>query len=1117
MFAGNTTVVKIEYIKPSGSVERGGTGSARFDIRRYISDTKDVIGVSQTILYRKADFDQDRYIVVSIPNVPKRAIEYYRAGDYKNLYDITNYFPWIYDYYDAKLKDHIAQSNQNPNPYVNLMSSLQIYSYIVACRVQKDVLSLLRNIEYKSTATNVSDTVYSFITNSYNTLNDYDKNNVCSIISAVYEMAVRQYAFKSLLDQTREPEAYVFLHFIYPFEEIVGHAIQYVEQIQNKRVTDDPYDFNFWNKDPSIYSTFLYNVTSRTLYQNSYNVSPNTSAGVCFSCESSRYKLLSNPFNFISLPTSYSSGNGVEKYDDMRTYLFMRIARHFDAVKSGNSLKLRRKTSYLFDNTYVEPLSVDWQNPTDTFILEIYYDSYWGLIRDYKNNLRTYYKKDGWVFSNPDNILTSDVNSILASSDYDIAFLSEMHLIGDVNSAVFDTFFVTKYLSTDSLDNWNVSDFYRYSTGYFTDTYGITTDFNNNGYYKALDDRIKNFIYYVKDYHEYYDDAAQYILEKEACNKKPAFIFLSKAYNLVYDEVFRDRKYCYYLHNNIHNTPVIGDVMELDYLLYFLVFLALGFQVFYYISETDNTTITSSSGLSIDYKYKYIDGSSPNQSLSDSEIGVREIYTTLRYGTSGRVYWYAVPAGVYTEDEKSIMIVYNNNVISSINIYEYLYNVLYSNRFFGDVYEFDTDKRFEDIYNLIRCGSLYGYVNLLPMTLNVRDGVYAEIEYNVKKNIVSSNMDFGGILMFIELPSQTFTGIRNLEYNKIIAAVTGEDNPIKTGIATLDVNILDRRLYAYGLPPFFVVDPRDFRLPNYRGKRDMDTYTDRHFALTHYQDPKNSKYVNAMGIPITGNEEDDFTYIVVSDDYDVNGQPIKKYHYLIRCLDANGNELYRAAKKVQDVLDHFFVRIPEFNELYHYEDLFNITTPPINFLNPNILNEFFMENVFYLVTQNIGKIKIPLINLEHMVDRSATRLTSFDFVTSVAYQDYPSIYEKLDAGLSTYSIEHDDVTNLYFREILLEKYIRGMLIAANQSLYNIIRSENNTSGVIAFPDWNLTYEIKTGKYADLELEENALVLSDLTQYYGPNITSLPIKLVKATLSIKIFTSGMIGEVYVRLY
>lgn len=752
-------------------------------------------------------------------------------------------------------------------------------------------------------------------------------------------------------------------------------------------------------------------------------------------------------------------------------YLFFRIARHFDGDPITN--KPRTITSYLFDNKNVSLMeSIIGSN---SYILEMYYDSYYGIIRDYKDYPMMLFLPDG----NPN--ATISLSSLPSSvSKY---FYNEGHIFktstNDNITREGDDFFVTSRISSSTYNGGLVG---------FNTWVSYSSSYDSFVGYAPLDTRIKRWILF------YHDWTAGTIKDK----KKYCFMFLMKMYNIKYE----DNKVSFYHFTNssqiqsqqyFTNTDIIKEVEPLSNIIRFIALHKMGFKILTYASN-----VTVEENIMPNVRLKTL---IPINEKTESTLDFFDLYYLNNYKTKDRSMFYYASYQLYPTFNTDCMFhAYNQREDIAVNDVEFIYNMYYNNGKSYIMY-FNHNMSMRDFGDIISCGNLlYFYTNqmfiIIPESHFIKDCL-------LKGNLTDlQTLDgyTGGIILFNN-PSSGFDlypFIRFIDSDSYVEKYTGETSPI---FFTSYPQELDRRLYAYNLPFVLNYNPNIFDVLTFGGTIRMRTYTDRHKSIT--QKDKRLKNLQVRnGMYINYNKAGIDRYKTASKD--INNNDI---YYYYKYDSSSGN--YIAITDINEIIDKKLVHFQTIQDSYFS----NITS--------TIDQVFFMENIFNYVINNINNIKIPIID-QTLIYEEDLNYNNFNMITSGNIYRYKSIYEDvMDPNINIYGTtpvnavsEYDEESMKYYREFLYNKYLRSIIIFINSQIYRIITDfESNASEIsLSGPDFTVTGVIEVKKIKDLDSNQIPYVIN-----FNPNLNmNSQVKVANVDIQIKTIQSGIIEETIIYI-
>lgn len=1023
---------------------------------------------------------KDWYITIHLNNVDQRAIDYYVAGDYLNLYDTRSYNNNISCYNDVHVHCGVQSTfdfSVLPNnfntmtdeekdnyyndaldlPYTNITYEGPEKEYCYKCKCLYIYMQELA----RRFIIDLIDIGDQFFTHNQNAvLSKQEQVTFCSKIAYMLEAIADNYVFYSLLDYTRETESYALLKIILP-----------------TYTGNDSKEFVFGNNDNLCSFRYGSTIVNESFHEVMFDtISPNR-----------------------------------------ELFLFLRFARHFDKI--GNTPPT--KTSYLFDNTNI----IFKDTLPNHFVMEIYYDSYYGLLRDYKSYPTLVFLPNG------NTSATLQVSDIFHSNEpYNL--FNEGHIFkisqNDSIARMADDFIITSRRNIDELYGtfrlFNV-DSNRNPT-YWSEIQSYIG-------YAPIDNRIKRWIFF---YHDYDEDIYK--------TKKYSFFFLAKRYELSGNQqgfVTLRRKGAGQLadyHNLFSNTDVFLEYEYLANIVKYLAFLSLGFKIFIFSESTTVNTVTGDV-----YRFKTY-----KHSNNKHDMDVYDYYYYTRYINADKSMYYF--AKYLNDNINPDRVFFNYSDISSevdcVNILEVIYNVYYDNRRFA-VRRFNHEISMEEFGTILACGNMIAvaYLGLhiasrfIPKGLDNTDRYFlipdsyflqqVKMLYNVSastsvsiavENLKTSHGFMGGIVIFHkENKDGTFyPTLRATDIRELIEEITGEKDPI---FLTNNRQEMDKRLYTSGIEPLVLYDKTRLR-DMFRISRFMTTYTDRHNSVVEYIDKSlQIKHKPLKGIFVSNNLVG-LKHLKTYKKIDTN---TNLYYYYI--YDENLNA-YRKIDKIEDVIDIKMPKYPNFEDIY------------FKIINGTVDRVFFMHNIHKYVSENIRKITIPVIDMDHIIQDTNKSVNYFFEASLIAgglIFEYPSLWEyihnynnanpsnPINTATALVRIllhngiikEYDEKTGLYYREFLYNKYLRYIMIKTNAELYRRTMEyiEGETDGRISLvnPDYTIEGLIEVKKLKELEQKERAIV-SEVYPNIKPNDM---IKVCRAELQYKTILSGIITETIVNIF
>lgn len=1025
---------------------------------------------------------KDWYITIHLNNVDRRAVDYYIASDYLNLYDIRSYNNNISCYNDA----HVYCGSQSTFDFSNLPNNFETMSNEERENYYNDTLDLpYTNITYEGPEKeycykckclyvymqelarrfiiDLIDIGDQFFTQNQNAvLSKQEQVTFCSKLAYMLETIADNYVFYSLLDYTRETESYALLKIILP--TYTGNNSK---------------EFIFGNDDNLC--SFKYGDTT-----------------------------VNESFHEVMFDTISAN---------RELFLFLRFARHFD--KNDNNPPT--KTSYLFDNTNI----IFKDTLPNHFVMEIYYDSYYGLLRDYKSYPTLVFIPNGNRYT------MLQVSDIFYNNNEPYSLFNEGHIFkispNDSIKRMSDDFIITSRQNVDELYGtfrlFNVDN--NSNPTYWSEIQSYIG-------YAPIDNRIKRWIFF---YHDYDEDIYK--------TKKYSFFFLAKRYELSGDQQGfitlrkkgNDQLVDY--HNLFSNTNVFLEYEYLANIVKYLAFLNLGFKTFLF---SESTSVNAKA----EDIYRFKTYKEPN---NKHDMDIYDYYYYTKYINADKsMYYFAKYLDDNTNSDRIFLnyLYLNSPEIDCVNILEVIYNVYYNNARFS-VRRFNHEVSMEEFGTILACGNMIAiaYLGLhivnrfIPNRLDETDRYFLipdsyflkqiKMSYDVNantsvsiaiENLKTSHGFMGGIVVFHkENKDGTFyPTLRATDIRELIEEITGEKDPI---FLTNNRQEMDKRLYTSGIEPIVVYDKTLLR-NMFRISRFMTTYTDRHSSVIEYI----NKNLQIQHKPLKGifvsNNLIGLKHLKTHKKVDAN---TTLYYYYI--YDEN-QSVYKKVDKIEDVIDIKIPKYPNFEDIY------------FKIINGTVDRVFFMHNIHKYVSENVRKITIPVLDMDHMIqstDQSRNYFFEASLVTSGSIFEYPSLWgyihdynnanpnNPINTATALVRIllyngiikEYDEKTGLYYREFLYNKYLRYIMIKANAELYRrtlaYIEGESSGNISLVLPDYTLEGSIEVRKLKELEQRERAIV-SEVYPTIKPNDL---IKVCRAELRYKTILSGIITETIVNIF
>lgn len=758
-------------------------------------------------------------------------------------------------------------------------------------------------------------------------------------------------------------------------------------------------------------------------------------------------------------------------------YLFFRIARHFDGTPSGNVS--RTITSYLFDNKNANLFRSIVGN--NSYILEMYYDSYYGIIRDYKDYPMMIFLPDG----NPNNSIS--LHSL--PSNISMYFYNEGHIFStspsDTITREKDDFFVTSRQSSTSNTGGFVS---------FTSWLDYSTLYDQFVGYAPIDPRIKRWIMF---YHDWSDGDIKH-------KKKFCFMFLMKMYNIKYE----NNKVSLYVtdtsqinsHQYFTNTDIVKEVDVLSNILRFIALYKLGFKILVYASNVSISTTSFSDEVRLK---TYI----PLNRKTKSDVDFFDLYYFNNFKNKDKSVFYYAGYQLYpTKKVDCVFHAYTGREDMAVNDVEFIYNMYYNN---GKSYitYFNHNMSMKDFGNIISCGNLMYFISnqmydMIPESYFLKDyllraGSSTNINLNLQ-NLKTTGNYTGGLILFHQkvVGFDMYPFVRFIDSDTYVVQKTGEPNPI---FFTTNPQELDRRLYAYNLPFVLSYNPNIFDRITFGGTITMKSYTDRHKSIT--QKDKRLKNLQVRnGMYIHYNKSGIERYKTTT----IDSNSTTLYHYYKYDKSTNS---YIAITDINDIIDKKLIKTRTITDSYFA----NITS--------TVDQVFFMENIFNYVMMNINNIKIPIINEDFVYDLASYK--DFRLISSGDIYKYKSIYEVIMNATSTITgttpvnqvPEYDSDTRKYYREFLYNKYLRSMIIFVNSEIYNRVinfEEENDSTISINKDDLNVNGNVEVKTLKEVDRNQIPYIVN-----FNPNLNmNSKVKVANVEIRIKTIQSGIIEQTIV---
>lgn len=1052
-----------------------GTVNTKYEfVQNYFEE--DIGDYNNTIIMYKEGFLDGHYITIHINNVPKLAFEYYMNNDFENLYNIRSYNQNIGNYYDAKIIDAFTPPtdpndySQPKHPFQWKKPLLYLYSVMLAHKVQEDVYRFVPNVSYYENDLKNQDAI--------------EKNLFYSRLSMLYEIVLKSYTMESIFDHTKETEVFIFSRIYLPV--FVNDVLKYIKFAEYGNKTE------LTNPNDTIFSTNNSNYISYLLRPNNVNV--NEGRNPVFisrdlnNQDSYNNKILDEMGCCSEINLQDLCGKMVEFSQDSEKpiLLFFRILKQTDGIKTQNTTVLRSKTSFILDNSAFninEMFNFDQRN---IYVLEMYYDSYFAIVRD---------KKDYCFSVMLNNALSSD--SILYSdvSIKDVfAIFYERHIHTD-KKAFCDHFFI----STGN-NNMDYASFYN----------GFTTaDREYKITYLALSPIIKNFIFYYHD-DKPVDKLSSSECQKEKCRNKVAFLFLTKRmyydgqnqYVVRHDDSLDKIEW---LPHRYTNTFIMKEVKELSGLLRFLAAIHLGFKPFMYIDKTfkeENNFRKIKTKSIIDYPSDPVEFRKKRKTY----LNMKDLPVFLELEGASKIVLYHI----MIDGQKSLVYNILRNEIVSKNIFEAIYNTYYEKESLNARY-FRYDISMDEMIKIISCGNMLCYVNDFKDKLSVWFySMFFKEFFNLQDSSISlarstSPIGEGGIILFLNYVEEFILPFKKVYTSEqIVKKFTGEEEPILlVNDANLRRKVLDKRLYAFGLPNHFLYSYKQDKIVPIGGSPFMMTYTDRHYHVVIREGSKNKIKYGIM-IDLSGENKDLYKIAQKVN----NGELF--FYYKKEC---NNSQEIKAIRKIEDILDMNFISKKIIKDDFFYEVMGTNTS--IN------INEFYPQDFYNnYIADNISKLRIPIIIRELVPNDIYEDYKKFSLMQNRLIYSLPSVFEEYDTFLvdKREFLEYSKKYGVYFREVLYNKYIRSIIIEVHSALYRKIATRNFEDFNFFVEDFRFScsFEIKT-KREIVDMLEDINQINLVNDNLATVSNDMPVVLARANLTLPSANFGIIDQTNVFIY
>ncbi|MCS7318129.1 MAG: hypothetical protein NZZ41_07500, partial [Candidatus Dojkabacteria bacterium] len=807
----------------------------------------------------------------------------------------------------AKIIDAFPASAGDPHPFNVKYPLLYLYSVMLAHKVQEEVYSFMPELEY------------------YEDLKEesaINKNLFYSRVSMLYELILKTYTIEALFDHTKETEVYLFSRIFLPvFYRDVLKYIKFAKHTEKTEVTN-PND-TFFSEDNLMYLDKLLrpnNSTSNEGAEPNFENNPEIikKHGCCASFNNS---------DICGKQVEFLDGN------ELPIVLFFRILKQTDGIKTSTTSVLRTKTSFILDNSIFNAREIFGFSSTQNFyVLEMYYDSYFAIIRDRKDYCFSVMLNKSLTDQNISNIHIKDVAAVFY----------ERHIHRN-KKAFCDNFFISTYFKREDV---HYASFYNNFT---------TQDFPEYITYLALSPVIKNFIFYYHDEKDL-DNLSKSHCQKEKCRNKIAFLFLTKRmhYTKEDDDYINHEQPLYidWMPHKHSNSFIMKEIKELSGIIRFLAAIHLGFKPFMFIDKTfegENVFRKIKTKTNIDYT------SIPTYKRKD-HVDVRTLPLFLELENSLKVVLYHAKV----DGKNSIIFNIFNFELFSKNIFEMLYNTFYEQdginaRHFKYYLEMD------EMIKIISCGNMLCYISDFRDRLSVWFDSYffrefADLENGLKlKDSSDEKFGEGGIILFLDyVKSFELPFKRVFSSEEIVRKATGEEERIiLVNDPILKNKILDKRLYAFGLPMFFGYSMESDKMITIGGSSVMMTYTDRHYHVVIKQNSKNKIKYGIM-IDLDGSNKDLYKIMNKIDN--------NEYYFYYKKSCSNDNN-FTAVKNIEEILDINFLRRKSIRDDFIYEVMKNSA----NQIN---INHFYPQEFYNnYIASNIDKLRIPILVKEFLPER----------------------------------------------------------------------------------------------------------------------------------------------------